>query len=903
VFASRVLARAVAAAARRPVAVLAFVALIGAAGAFFALRLHPDAATSTLVDADSSTYKATQRYHQRFGDDAVIILVRGSLRDLVLSQDIERLAGLEGCIAGNVPRGARPYGGARSPCAGFARTKPAKVVYGPGTFVNEAVAELDQQIGAQSAAETAQEKRAATAAYRLARGKGMSPGRARELAASARKLVRAQFTTQVMGLALKYGLRSYPRLNDPAFVSSLVFDPTKPAGTPKARFAYLFPTSRSALIQVRLRPDLSEASRDRAIALIRSAVRMPDWKLRNGGTFVVTGAPVVVADLTDSISRSILILLVAGLGVMALTLALVFRRRLRLLPLAVAVVAAALTFGALSLAGAGLTMAAIGVLPVLLGLAVDYAIQFQARVEEEAGGGSLGAAAPRAAERGAPTIAAAAAATAAGFLALLLSPVPMVRSFGLLLVLGILLAFALALSAGTAMLTLADRPRTNGRFAAAARRAGASLAAAGRGAYELVGLPRVVRAVAPRAGALAARARAGGGRTLVAASTSPGRVLAIAFVLAAAGWGLETQTKVESDVQKLVPQDLSALRDLRALQRSSGVGGEIDVMVQSHDLTDPAAVRWMTSYQQSILRRFGYGPKRSCGHAVLCPAFSLPDLFNTGSAAAQSAQQTSASIKELLDAIPPYLSRGVVTPDRTVATLAFGIRLMPLDKQQRVIETMRRELDPPPGVRADLVGLPVVAAQANRSVAATDRRFATLLAGLLAVALVLLAVFRTARRALVPLIPIALATGWSSLLLFCIRIPLNPMSVTLGALVIAISTEFSVLLSERYRQEREAGFGPSEALQRTYRSTGAAVTASGVTAIAGFAVLMVSDIRMLRDFGLVTVVDLTVALLGVTIVLPSVLVLAEQGALGALSRRARTGLGRVRLRPRRAPTA
>ena len=58
------------------------------------------------------------------------------------------------------------------------------------------------------------------------------------------------------------------------------------------------------------------------------------------------------------------------------------------------------------------------------------------------------------------------------------------------------------------------------------------------------------------------------------------------------------------------------------------------------------------------------------------------------------------------------------------------------------------------------------------------------------------------RRALVPLVPIVLATGWSALVLFVMRVPLNPMSVTLGALVIAISTEFSVLLSERHRQER-----------------------------------------------------------------------------------------------------
>jgi predicted RND superfamily exporter protein len=54
-----------------------------------------------------------------------------------------------------------------------------------------------------------------------------------------------------------------------------------------------------------------------------------------------------------------------------------------------------------------------------------------------------------------------------------------------------------------------------------------------------------------------------------------------------------------------------------------------------------------------------------------------------------------------------------------------------------------------------------------------------------------------------------------------------------------------------------------------------AVLASGITAIAGFAVLIATDIRMLRDFGIVTVIDLGVALLGVLLVLPAALVYAE----------------------------
>ncbi len=128
-----------------------------------------------------------------------------------------------------------------------------------------------------------------------------------------------------------------------------------------------------------------------------------------------------------------------------------------------------------------------------------------------------------------------------------------------------------------------------------------------------------------------------------------------------------------------------------------------------------------------------------------------------------------------------------------------------------------------------------------------------------------------------PLIPIVLATGWSSLVLWVTDVPLNPMSATLGALVIAIATEFSVLISARYHEERARGGTMGEALRRTYARTGAAVTASGLTAIAGFAVLAFTDIRMLRDFGLVTVLDLGVALLGVLMVLPAALVWAEGG--------------------------
>jgi predicted RND superfamily exporter protein len=241
----------------------------------------------------------------------------------------------------------------------------------------------------------------------------------------------------------------------------------------------------------------------------------------------------------------------------------------------------------------------------------------------------------------------------------------------------------------------------------------------------------------------------------------------------------------------------------------------------------------------------------------------------------------------------------VITPDHHEATLAFGIRLMPLSRQQRVIGYMDSRLHPPAGVSAHLTGLPVLAAEANAALSSSVRRLLTQLAGLIAVGLVLLAVFRRLQRALVPLVPIALATGWSALILWVIGIPLNPMSATLGALVIAISTEFSVLLSERFRQERAAGYELADALERTYTRTGAAVIASGVTAIAGFGVLIFSSITMLRDFGIVTLVDMTVSLGGVLVVLPAALAMSERAELAKSARGVQRRVGAGLLRPRR----
>ena len=782
---------------------LAVTVVVAIAAAIGATQIPTDAGVGTLADSSSTTYKATQQVREDFGEEPIVVLAKGELPQLILTQNIFRLLRLEGCLSGKVPKEVEPIPG---PCTELAAMHAVEFLTGPATFLNESVVQIETQL------------------RRLAE-----------------HVPAAKFREYLLAVATKYGITSAPSIDNEEFVATVVFDFARPRGTPKARLSYLFPNAKSAQIVIRLKPDLSESERHRAIKLIEAAVAdttprkackeegkpAPCFELE-GGRYVVSGAPVVIDGVARALKDALLVLFAIAVAVMALVLFLVFRSRWRLLPLAVALMAVAITFGLLALVGGSLTMASIAALPILIGLAVDYAIQFQARFDET---GS----AQDAATAGGPTIATACLATAVGFLALQLSPIPMVRGFGWFLIVGIAVAFALALTVGLGTLGLR------------------------------------------RAGPVAVGRHLPVGRLLALARTYPEMVLSMGVALAVVGWAAGTQVDTVSDIRSLAPQNIKAVEGLNELQDTTGVSGELDVSIKAQDLTDPATIEWMAGFKKRVLEDNGFeGEDPSCLTAEICPGPALSDFLVRG-----GEKPTKERIEGTLAALSSYDLRQVAPIDPKtgevghVALISFGIRAQSLEDQQQLIDRVRSEIgEPPPGVEVELTGLPVIAAQSASDLSSS--RYWLTLAGLALVAAALLLVYRSWRRALIPLVPTVLATGWASLLLWVTGIPLNPMSAALGALTIAIATEFGVLLVGRFHEERDSGAGAEEALTRAYSRTGAAVLASGVTAIAGFAVLVASDVQMLRDFGLVTVVDLAAALAGVLLVLPAVLLQLER---------------------------
>lgn len=827
----------------RPVLAVAALLAIGAAVA--ATQLSTDAGTDTLVDRDSESYRATERVREVFGEEPVVVVAEGDLQELILTPNLGRLLRLEGCLSGKVPKGAKPIPG---PCAELAKLNPVQFLAGPGTFLNEAVIQIDEQL--------------------------------RRLAATVPPDQLREFLLQV---AARYGITSAPSISNPEFLASVVFDLHQSRGTPKARLAYLFPNDHSTQIVLRLRPDLSDSERSEALRLIREAVYdttprqactykgRPEacFGLHGAGTYTITGAPVLVEGITGALKEALLILFAVAIVVMGIVLLLVFRSRWRLLPLGIALAAAAFTFGLLDLFGGSLTIASIATLPILIGLVVDYAIQLQARFDEASAGGAGPLEAARsAAGRAGPTIAIACLATAVGFLALQLSPIPMVRGFGILLIVGIALGLGLALTVGFAALSM--RPQTG--------RGGAPPLAG----FFAAGFPALAEWSVRKTGR-----RAHPGHPLVPSERiiglalgHPKRVLTVGAVLAVIGWGVGTQIDTVSDVQSLGPQGLREIKDLEKVQDATGVAGQLEVAVEAPDFSDPATIRWMADFKQRVLEENGFsGARPSCLKAEICPGPALSDFLVSSK---RKEQLKRSEVRATLRELPPYdLEQLAPVNAKTglpghLALLSFGIRSQSLQGQQAVISRVRAAVGepgspggPPAGVKVRFAGLPVITAAAASDLSSS--RYWLTLAGLAAVALALLAAYRSFVRALVPLIPVLLATGWSSLVLWLTQIPLNPMSAALGALTIAIATEFSVILAARFREERGGGLEVAEAIRAAYARTGPAVFASAVTVLAGFAVLIASDVSMLRDFGFVTVIDLGVALLGVMVALPAAL--------------------------------
>src|SRR6478736_3819622 len=198
-----VLARLAGRAVERPMPVIVAAVLLTLLGALAALRLEADRSPDSLVDRGSGTYAATQTFYDQFGGEPVEVLVKGDLRQLLLTDNLGRLLALESCLSGKA-KGGQVYSGqpAPAPCAAIAKLDPSAVVFGPATFLNQFAIEANNLYQKQAQAALVKARQAGRRAAALAAKRGYSKAQQKQAATAAYQGVVQQLQQKLATLAV-----------------------------------------------------------------------------------------------------------------------------------------------------------------------------------------------------------------------------------------------------------------------------------------------------------------------------------------------------------------------------------------------------------------------------------------------------------------------------------------------------------------------------------------------------------------------------------------------------------------------------------------------------------------------------------------------------------------------------
>ena len=577
--------------------------------------------------------------------------------------------------------------------------------------------------------------------------------------------------------------------------------------------ASLFPDSEHGLVQVTPAGNLSDG--DSLLAAQNIEGFLDDNPFVDATAIVVSDAG-LINSITISIGRNITLLLGLALAVMIVILWLFFRVHWRLLSLGMVGMSALWTFGLMGYFSIPMSMATMAVLPILIGLGIDFSIQFQNRYQEEITRcGSVGNAIIVSISRMFPVVGVGMLATIAGFITLFVSDVPMIKDFGLMLAVGIIISFILGLFLLHSVIYTADQRTRVEKLKAKSRQA------SGRIEHILAVL----------------------GRNAIKHTIW---VSAIALVLALAGGYFDSQLAINTDYEELMPQDEPALEEMRHLREITGSGGQLRFMVEAEDMTSPEIIGWMKDW----------GDRAIAGYSEIQSVNSLATLVIQ---ATGGIIPTAGQIDAIIKSTPDIFTYSLISDKVSMASVSFNISYISLEEVHDLIRNLEKLAAPPEGVTVASVGTMAFGSQTIDAVIGS-RMLLNLLC-LVAVFIIILLAYRRLVNAVLTVIPVVAVIAWSSLVMFLIDIPLNPLTAILGVLVIGIGTEFMVLINGRYIEEINLGVIPEEAMVTAITKTGRAIITTALTTLGGFAVLIVSNFVMIRDFGIVTVIGVLLCLL------------------------------------------
>ncbi len=795
--------------------ILGIAAVITVGLAFGLPRIHFKTGQDTFLQSSSKVYQDNVNYQGAFGGDPMLVLFEGDVLKLLSPPNIDTLRDLEQKLNAD-----GRYFSVVSPLTvlqlGIEQMKLQQ---------EDATAQL---VGLQAQAEADARQRTAAA--------GGSQQAQDEAAKAAGDAAAANFIASQGPDAQRFSQVGELTIDNPNVPQFVLFDAQ---GNVRPQMVDIIADAQHSLMVVRLAGNMSMDEQAKAAADISKLVRSYNFE---GMKVTPSGPAILIEEINNNMRTNLIKTAILATILMVVVLALVFRAPWRLLSLPVMLAGCICAFGLIGFLSMPLTMVTISGLPILIGLGVDFAIQFHSRFDEEL---QRGVAARRALgeslRRIGTAISIAVLAAMAGFMVLHISRVPMVQDFGSMLAVGTLILFLTGIFLLHALLYATQRnraeaarpPTPNARFQ----------------------VETVVRSITGNTV----------GRVLP--------VLAIGLFVVLLGVFLDQRLPLQTDPERFIPQSSQVLKDLYHIRDTTGSASELGLMVQADDALRPDILAWMLDFQK----------RQIAAHPDLQRANSLATLLTSSN---NGEIPSSDQIQRLLAVVPPGILTSMLSPDHTRASVIFSVGEMTLTERRDVLKDIAATSDAPLGVSLMAGGLAVIGAETTNAL--SQNRGLMTIAALGAICLGLFIIYRNPAKAVLPLLPIVLALSASSVVLYFLGIELNPLTSVSGPLIIAMGTEFTVLLMSRYFEEREKGVTPRVAMDVASLRIGRAIAASGLTVIGGFLALVFSNFPLIESFGEVTVLDMALCLLATLVVLPPMLVwLDEETSLVAVRKQLR----------------
>jgi len=614
----------------------------------------------------------------------------------------------------------------------------------------------------------------------------------------------------------------------------------------------LYPSKAMSLGIVQLDPSAPEDADTGIMQNIESAVAASEPP--PGITITVSGSPAFSVQMKDDMSTSMGTLI--GLAILLMIIAMGFlfgHVRYRFLPVAIVFCGIITTFGVMGIFGIPVSMIVVAAFPVIIGIGIDYAIQFQSRFDEEIGRGSLSDAVLHTVTRSGPSILTAMIATALGFVALMTARVPMIRDFGTICIIGIACCYLISLVAVPTFCLLVKYRQKEHK--------GGTLDA-DTCQLDWDGCDHDPTVSSGSKGSFMARYDTLLGNLAVKIAKNPIPILLALTMIWAVGIQLDERVPIDTDEDSMVSQSMPAKIDMDKVTRTMGSTSTITLDIRSGYLLDVDTLTWIYDFSQYAVGK----------HNEITGATSIASLVASYNGGVMPTNQEE--LEAILKTIPPEQSDSYLEGSME-GVIEFSLIDLSIPDSQTLIKEMQKDLTfyhVPPGITASFTGTVSMFTDMIDDIKETKNPMTYL--GLMLILLFLILVYKRV-DAIAPLIPIIMIIGWNSLIMYAMGLAYSLLTATLGAMTIGVASEYTILIYERYEEEKAKGYTINHAIRTSIQKIGTAVSVSGLTTVFGFSALIVSTSPVISNFGLVTVLTVGFSLIGAIVVMPAVISVVE----------------------------